>query len=266
MAGGDDYDEGRGNRPKEEEEPEERTDGWMTTYADLVTLLLTFFVLLFALSNVDEQKFLLFFTSITEGGMSIDRFEEIVGMFADPDADDPGDAPVISPPPDPDDDGNLVHQLEELFLAISMYIDDNDLSDRISLEYDGDFLLLTLSSDIVFASGSATITDEMEIIAGELARLIAAKHTNEGPFEIIITGHTDSVPPNVVWRSNWQLSANRAVNFLEVLLHHSDMDPRFFYSSGFGELHPVATNDTPEGRQMNRRVEVMISPLRLTSK
>ena len=270
MATNENYDEGRGNRATEEEEPEERTDGWMTTYADLVTLLLTFFVLLFALSNVDQQKITLFFTSLAEGGMSIERYEEIIGMF-ELHPDDSGDAPVLPTPPDntdPEDDpGDIPHDLEGLFLAIFSYIEANRLGNSISVDYEGDFLLITLSNDITFVSNRADVTDDMRLVASDLGRMISAKNKEEEtPFEIIVTGHTDSMQPDgVTWRSNRQLSAMRALNFLEVLLDELDdntMDPRLFSSSGYGEFHPIATNDTPEGRRMNRRVEILVSPQR----
>ena len=264
MANGDNYSEDRGSRPPTEEEPEERTDGWMTTYGDLVTLLLTFFVLLFAISNVDQQKATILFAGMSEGGLSVERYEEIMEWFAE-NEDLEGELPVI--PEEDEDDGadGTPHQLEDLFYAIQDYIDANDLGNNITVEFDGDFLLLTLASDIVFPTNSATITEEMRAIAGELAVLISEKHTDEDPFEIIVTGHTDNVPAGgIPWRSNWQLSANRAINFLEILIEESNISPEYFYSSGFGEFHPVDTNNTPEGRQRNRRVEVMLSPLRLT--
>ena len=264
MASKDNYDESQGNRPKEEEEAEEKTDGWMTTYADLVTLLLTFFVLMFALSNVSEEKFALIFTSINENGLSFERFEEIVNMYSQaPDEDDPGEYPVLPPPDDPSE-GDLSHELEALYFAIQGYIDDNDLGNDIAVSYDGDFLLITLSSDIVFPSGYANITEEMELVAIELAQLINIKHTTENPFEIIVAGHTDNVPVSIMWRDNRQLSMARASNFLDVLLMQSTISPAYFLACGLGEEHPIDTNETAEGRQKNRRVEVLISPVRLS--
>ena len=263
-AGGDNYGEDRGgSKPDTEEEAEERTDGWMTTYADLVTLLLTFFVLMFALSNVDQAKFALFAGAMSEGGMSQERFEEIMQMYAP--SDDPGEAPLIPEPDTPSEGDILSQQLADLYEAIQDYIEANELGNSIMVQFEGDLLLLTLSSDIVFPSNVAVVTEEMRIVAGELAQLIALKHTESEAFEIIVTGHTDNVPPGGgLWRSNWQLSANRAINFLEVILEESSIAPEFFYASGFGEHHPIDTNNTPEGRQRNRRVEVLISPLRLT--
>jgi len=261
--------EGRGGGKSEEAEPEEKTDGWMCSYADMVTLLMTFFVLMFALSNADDKKVMLFFAGLSEEGLSLERFEEINAMFAGADGD-PGDYPQLTfdedDDPEPDRADELYDkQLSGLLTAISEYIEANELDDIIAVEREGDFVIVTLPGDIAFPSGSATITDEMEIIAGELARLIANQHSLQAPFEVIVTGHTDNVPIHTVqFRSNWHLSAMRAMNFLEVLLYDSEMNPRYFSSRGYGEQRPVADNNTPDGRQKNRRVEVMITPLRET--
>ena len=261
----DNYGEDRGARPADREEPEERTDGWMTTYADMVTLLLTFFVLLFAISNVDNEKAMLLFAGFSREGLSLERFVEIQEMFADYDGEDIGDYPVApDEAEEPPDDAAHQH-LVEMYEAISEYIERHSLGHSIAIELDGDFLVVTLPGDIAFASAEATITPQMREIAAELANLIAAQHTVQYPFEIIVTGHTDNVPINsALFQSNWRLSAVRAMNFLEVLIEESELEPHFFSSRGYGEYHPVADNTTSEGRQKNRRVEVMITPLRQT--
>jgi chemotaxis protein MotB len=79
------------------------------------------------------------------------------------------------------------------------------------------------------------------------------------PKKVTVTGHTDNVPIHrPEFPSNWDLSVKRAVNFLKVLLENKQLDPRKFSATGMGEYHPVASNDTPEGRAKNRRVEVAI--------
>jgi chemotaxis protein MotB len=268
-SGGDNYSEDRGGRPMRQEEPEERTDGWMATYADMVTLLLTFFVLMFAISNVDSQKAMLFFAGLSAEGLSVERFMEIQQMHAEPGEDDHVGDNLVLPEDEPnyDEIEEIINQqLMDMFQAIVDYIDTYNLGDSMAVELDGDFIVVTLPGDIFFATAMANITDEMREIAGTLGQLIATQHTVQYPFEIIVTGHTDNVPINTVeFQSNWRLSAVRAMNFLEVLLEYSDIDPRYFSSRGYGEYHPVGDNNTPEGRQQNRRVEVMITPLRETS-
>ena len=263
-------DEKGGGRPQAEEEPEERTDGWMTSYADMVTLLMTFFVLMWALSSSDDQKIMLFFAGLSSEGLSLERFEEINAMFSTPD-DASGDYPILpeldneeeAPTEDDEIESIYEEQLAALYREISRYIQDNNLGDSIAIQRDGDFIVITLPGDIAFPSASATITEDMQIIAGELSRLIARQTSIQAPFEIVVTGHTDNVPIHTVtFRSNWHLSAMRAMNFLEVLLYESDMNPRYFSARGYGEERPIDDNNTETGRARNRRVEVMITPLR----
>jgi len=242
------------------EEPEERTDGWMTTYADMVTLLMTFFVLMFAISNVDQQKAMLFFAGLSADGLSTAQFEQIVEMFNP--GEDPNEVYFPTPTPKPDeggDDGSNA-ELMALYDMIGAYIDDEGMGDDIKLDFNGDFLLLTLRNDILFESGRANILPEMRYIGERLAELIAGTHNPQNPFEIVVTGHTDNVPINTVeFPSNWHVSVRRAVNFADILIEESGIDPYYFQARGASEFHPIDTNDTSEGRQRNRRVEVMVT-------
>ena len=252
-------------------EPEERTDGWMTTYADMVTLLMTFFVLMFAISNVDNQKAALFFAGMRPEGISAEDFLEIlqdVGPGDNPDnewfpepkpsGEDSADGEDSAAGEDGLSFGNP--ELELLFNLIDDYIGINGLGDRISLQFNGEFLMLTLANDIWFESGRAQITAEMQESAAVLARLLAQTFNADKPFEIVVAGHTDNRPINTPqYPSNWHVSKDRAVNFLEALIAESELDPFYFYARACGEERPIADNSTPEGRQRNRRVEVMIS-------
>ena len=100
----------------------------------------------------------------------------------------------------------------------------------------------------------------MEDKAHRLAELLYDNENPEHPFEVIVAGHTDNVPINTPqYPSNWYLSVQRAVNFLVEMLNGSELDPTHFSSRGYGEYMPVASNDTEEGRQQNRRVELLVS-------
>src|SRR5690606_38879911 len=95
----------------------------------------------------------------------------------------------------------------------------------------------------------------------ELAREISGLLEINPPKMIIISGHTDNVPiHNEEFASNWELSVMRAVNFMKILLENERLDPRWFSVKGYGEYQPIADNGTPEGRERNRRVEILIVP------
>jgi chemotaxis protein MotB len=93
-----------------------------------------------------------------------------------------------------------------------------------------------------------------------IAELLAHNFNPNDPFEIIVAGHTDNVPMDTPqFPSNWHLGNARATNFLELLMDESHIDPWYFHTRSGGEFRPIASNDTADGRQANRRVEVMIS-------
>ena len=275
MAAKDDHQEERsGGGNNAESEPEERTDGWMATYADMVTLLMTFFVLMFAISNVDNEKASMLFAALSRDGLSAEQYIELKEKWNPTDDPYADKFPVPASPDDSAEDGKNDEtgitgepglpigdpDLERLYNLIDDYIGVNGLGDRISLQFNGEFLMLTLANDIWFKSGSAQITDEMKKSASVLAGLLAQTFNENHPFEIVVAGHTDNVPIKTVqYPSNWHVSKDRAVNFLEVLLEESDLDAYYFYARACGEERPIASNDTEEGRQRNRRVEVMIS-------
>ena len=267
-AGGSSEQEERSGGRIEETEAEERTDGWMATYADMVTLLMTFFVLMFAISSVDSGKMALVFAAFSRDGLDAETFAKIQEIYGPPSTefeDDkiPPPGPSITPPTATPPKGPAVSReaLDSLAAMISSFIMENSLGDSISLVYNGDFLLLTLTNDVWFRSGSAEITEEMHESAMMLADLINRTQNEEDPFEIVVAGHTDNVPvaPGGQYDSNWDVSMARATNFLKILIIDSELDPGLFYARGYGEERPLADNETEEGRQMNRRVEVMIS-------
>ena len=123
--------------------------------------------------------------------------------------------------------------------------------------------MLTLSNDVWFDSGSADVSQDMRGRATVIGELLAANFTVAEPFEIVVAGHTDNVPMNSArFPSNWHLSNARATNFLEMLIEDSGLEPWHFYTRSCGEYRPIRPNDSPEGRQANRRVEVMITRAR----
>ena len=242
----------------------------------MVTLLLTFFVLLFAISSVDQQKVMLLFAGFSREGLSAQRFTEITEMFA-PGGDMEGDFPIYDDsyyePEEPaeggeetapDDTAEMGNpELEALYERLNLYIETLGLSDYISVLYNGEFLLLTLANDIWFMSGSADVSLQMRQHAVMIARLLADNWIEDKPFEIVVAGHTDNVPIHSArYPNNWYLSVDRAVNVISVLLSETELDPMYFSARGYGSERPIDTNDTDRGRQANRRVEIMISLLK----
>ena len=242
------------------EEPEERTDGWMATYADMVTLLMTFFVLMFALSNADTEKAQMFMFALSRDGLTAEQFWEIRDRFTDDIEDHSWDDMFPFPGPDDGTDPGGMQALDALFQALSGYIEDNDLIGDVTIVHEGQHLLLRLRSDVLFASAETQITPENRNKAVFIAEMLRETFNPEYPVEVIVVGHTDNVPISTPqYPSNWHISNERAGNFLWVLLSESGLDPGLFSSRAYGEYKPIASNATEAGRQLNRRVEVMFS-------
>ncbi|MNP44485.1 Outer membrane porin F precursor [compost metagenome] len=115
--------------------------------------------------------------------------------------------------------------------------------------------MVTISDNALFPSGEAEVKPNARI----LAKAISAMLQEFPDYEVIVSGHTDNVPiSNHEFPSNWDLSSVRALNFMKILLLNEQLDPKKFSAIGYGEYHPVSSNENNVGRAKNRRVEVSI--------
>jgi chemotaxis protein MotB len=251
-------------RRKKKARHEEHVDeSWLLPYSDLLTLLVALFIVLFASSSIDAQKFLsvskAFNAELTGGS----------GLFDYPSPIP--EASIGSPDEEADTDnqqeehkaGNINEELvEQSRLAeiqdnINTYIQDNGLEDELNTSLTVEGLSLTIRDNILFDPGSATVHAENAEIAREISKLLEM----DIPRTVIISGHTDTVPMNnEEFGSNWELSVMRAINFMKILLENENLHPELFSAKGYGEFKPIASNDTVEGKAKNRRVEVLILP------
>lgn len=252
--------------PKHEEKADE---SWLLPYADLLTLLLALFIVLFAASSIDSKKFdalMSSFNTVLAGSKGVMDASTIVPLESEM-LDIPYEINNRSETTDQNDQSSQFNQelydkiqqetenLTKLQAEIDQYIQDNGLSTQLTTELNHTQLLLKISDSALFSSGSANIKTE----AKELGIAIADMLQDYPQYEIVVSGHTDNVPINTAeFRSNWDLSAKRAVNFMQVLLQNSKLDPMRFSSIAFGEYRPIASNDEASGRSANRRVEISI--------
>lgn len=240
------------------------------TYGDAITLLMCFFVLLYAMSTVDTIKFELLVTgladpfdntSIEEG--LLDSGTGIVGMgFTDPEVGTRIDAVelVEEARPNPGD----LDEVEE-----SRLLDEQELADvqerlvdalsefgieaTVSRRHDSWGLAVSIATDdVLFASGSPELSTEGREIIASLAPILS-----DFDNQILVEGHTDTVPLDENGYTNWNLSSDRALAVLEIL-EDSDINPTRLSATGYGEFRPVADNSTDPGRAANRRVELVI--------
>jgi len=139
----------------------------------------------------------------------------------------------------------------------------NELSEyKAKLEMTERGLVLTFLSEIFFDSGKDQIRDSAKVTLQNVATVLKSNVTDS---LVAIEGHTDSVPiQHSGWKSNWELSSARALAVLHYFIDECKMRPKRFSAVAYGEYQPVASNDTPKGKQQNRRVEIVIFPSKIT--
>ena len=220
--------------------PPPGSPGWMNTFADMSTLLLTFFVLLLSMSVIEQQKFTVAMTSL-KGALGV--------MSATGTA-----IPITRMPMVQIGRTRTEQEIEKQVNDIQEMIRRTEITDDLKIHHTTDFLHFTISQDFLFDSGQAVVKEAGIEILEAIARIL-----NTVPFNIRIEGHTDSLPISTVrFPSNWELSFSRALAVSQVFAGQG-VNPSRFQIIGHGEFLPIADNDTPEGRAINRRVEVYVS-------
>ncbi len=131
-------------------------------------------------------------------------------------------------------------------------------SGQVRVGMRGDDLVITILSEVLFDSGKAKLRSEALEALGKVGGVL---NTTVKDLNVGIEGHTDNVPiKHSNWKSNWELSTARALSVLHYLAEDHGLDPSRMAATGYGEYRPVADNDSAEGRQKNRRVEIVIIP------
>ncbi|MCU9595072.1 flagellar motor protein MotB [Caldibacillus thermolactis] len=242
-------------RIRKRHEEKEQKDSWLLPYSDLMTLLLALFIVLFASSSVDAQKFQAIskvFGDIFSSGTHVLEYPSPI-----PEAENKVNSNEDKVNDKHSFSHNEYNQFKQIKERIDSYIFSKNLEGKLQTSLSDEGLLLTINDTILFDSGSAEIREHDKQIAREISHLLVINP----PHNVVITGHTDNVPiHNSNFESNWELSVTRAVNFMELLLENEKLDPRWFSAKGFGPYQPIASNESASGRQQNRRVEVLILP------
>ena len=233
---------------------------WMTTYSDLMSLLLTFFILLFSMSAVSEERFKEAADSLRSAliGSSSDSILDSDGeIIGDIDLDGYGDLndyDVVDPDEPPVDPNYIPEEVVELYDTVNRYLEEEGLNADVALSRDQEGVYIDIQDAILFDSGSATLKPYGRETIGQLAELFELFDN-----EIIIEGYTDNVPMNTQqFPSNWELSTGRALSVLRYLSESYDISPSRLSARGYGEHRPIAPNDSDANRALNRRVNIVI--------
>ena len=288
-----------------QEEPDEGLPAWMSTFSDLMNLLLCFFVLLFASSTMDEgriQQIAASFQNVSfsifnqtsqmlqngemvSGGVTqlegVRSLMEEVGKAVDStDGDDSkanedseGKNPESTEVGQPSDaetteQGNMtldqlqnqmeeagLEQSKEMYQEISTALEGYTIDERVQMDYNYQYVELDMNGALLFDTGKAELKEDSYAFMQKIGSVLETYKDSI----IEIEGHTDNVPiHNSKYESNRYLSTARATNVYEYLMEHSNLVDANMKVAGYGESHPVASNDTPEGRARNRRVVIKI--------
>ncbi len=245
-------------RKRKKKQEYKMDDSWLLPYADLLTLLLALFIVLFSMSNLDAQKYeelaRVFKSEFTHGTSILEEgntSEELPIDFDKEDDIKEEDEVVES------NHQRELRELQELQERINNYISESNLLNIIETVLTDEGLLITIVNDISFDSGKAIVKKEGQEIAREVSEFLIT----DPPHEVVVSGHADDRPiHNSEFASNWELSVTRAINFMALLLQNEKLDPTHFSAKGFGEHRPIVPNTSEENRAKNRRVEVLILP------
>lgn len=231
--------------------PEENTGEWLNTYADMVTLLLTFFVLLFACSNMDETKVQFIIQAFQNHG-------HYVNSYVSKPNTDPSNANEIGtsndPPSHSGGEGEMPQSFDVLYQYLSEMIDANDLGDVVSIEAGAAHVTLQFDNSVMFKPDSAVLTNEGRQYISQFAPIL--KLLNNSIQTLTVAGHTAVSPGSTL--DDFGLSSARAVSVQNLLSFHHTVDDSKYIVTGYGPNRPVADNDTPDGRAKNRRVEIQL--------
>ena len=230
-------------RKKKEQEDSGGSPSWMTTFGDMMTLLLVFFVLLYSFSVLDLHKFMGFISAfqnqigVMDGGETYSE-KDLIG------AGDLGES--FSP--------EQLQYIREVMSGLQEYLEDEGLTEKVEMEHTQRGYVIRITGQVLFELGSAEVKPQGENLLDEIMRKI-----NELPNDIRIEGHTDNLPISTDrFPSNWELSTARATSVVRYYLNNYDIIPEQFSAAGYSEYKPLYDNDTPENRARNRRVEIVI--------
>jgi len=266
------------DRRKRRVETRESRDRWMITYADLITLLLIFFVILYAMSSLDTDKYNIVTGSLSEtfksGSTVLEGGNGILDAGKSTEnkpesTDGNGNAAATARP----NDGSAEQtenetpsarelafreqeaKLAELMGVITNYVEENNLGEQIFVADKPQGIEITLSDRFLFDIGKADLKSPAFPALQQLSGLFK----NIGA-KISIEGHTDNTPVSSAshFNDNWELSGARALSVLRFFLDREGLNPDNFQYAGYADTQPTADNTSVAGQQKNRRVEIIV--------
>ena len=270
---------------RKEEEVKAGSPAWMATFSDLMNLLLCFFVLLFAMSSVDEDKFEQLVASLSasfgvlEGGSAsviegtlissgVDDLNELSDYYETLGVNDDGDPATVMDDMTQGQKEELIEMLEdskyqemldkseEMAEDITGMANASGIGQMLEIDFTAQYVQITLNGAVLFEPAEADVKEKALPLISKVGDILKNYSSNM----VEITGHTDNVPllDDPKYDDNWDLSSARAKSVMMYLVNQKKLDINKMKASGRGEYEPIADNKTAEGRALNRRVEIKI--------
>lgn len=232
---------------------DENGEAWLLPYSDLMTLLLAVFIVLFAVSQIDAAKAKLMSEQFSDKMMSHEAAastqpnnevtQEETSVSSASEAEKSNFAEEVE-----------LENLQQLKAQLDTLLESKGLTGAVTTIIDERGLVVRFNNAILFDSGSAEIKKDNEAILLDVSKLINTMHNY-----VRIEGHTDTVPmSSAIYPSNWELSTARASSVVKLFITQCNFPPDRLVAVGYGEYKPVADNATQEGRQKNRRIDIIV--------
>lgn len=238
------------SKRKKHDAEHDNSERWLLSYADFITLLMIFFVVLYSMSNLDNKKYQQIAAGLNKamGGGGATLIGKDAGT-----AIDKNSAPVDTNVVNTDDQAKL----EQVKSLVDQYLSTSGLSDSVTTSIEERGLVLSFKDSLFFDSGKADIKEGQVKKLVEIGKILNQPIINSS--FIRVEGHTDNVPISTYeYKSNWDLSVIRASNVSQLLISQSGIKPERISATGYGEYRPKASNNSETGRASNRRVDILI--------
>lgn len=221
---------------------------WMDTYGDMVTLLLCFFVLLYSMSTVSQDKWEILVKSLNPNGAEVSQI--VIGEQENSYTEPVEGGADLEEPPD---------NFDDLYYQLSAYVEANQLQADIELSRGDGFTFITFRDNVFFDGDSYTLKEEGKVVLDEFCK--ALHNVRDSVQELQVLGHTSQASPNVPNEpvSDRFLASDRATTVLLYIQQKNILDPSKLIATGFGQHRPISSFDTREDRARNRRVEILIT-------
>ncbi|MFY9270746.1 MAG: flagellar motor protein MotB [Candidatus Manganitrophaceae bacterium] len=226
---------------KKKHEEHENMERWLVSYADFITLLFAFFVVMYSTSSVRDGKYRAVADSMSEA------FNPIIAFSS-------SNVRLTS---GRSGESAFSVDIRLYYKRLKKEVETSGLSGKVDVFEDGRGTVIRIAENQIFEVGEAAILPGFETHLDRIAEIISVL-----PYRIQVEGHTDNIPIQTpLYPSNWELSAARAAHLIRYFIERHKMDPERFSAVGYAEFRPIVSNDGPEGRRRNRRVEIVISDI-----